>query len=107
MCGLTNLIYFVVLFIAVQVLISLPFTTVNKEAYIAQNFNFSTIYPSTNTNSWNFLHDDFYESEIRLNAQKYLLILTLLYFLFFKWTRPGHFLEDVRLLPFFKGGDRY
>ncbi len=66
MSGLQNLIVFVVLLIVTQVLISLPFTTVNLNAYVAQNFNFSTIYPTNNTNSWNFLHDDAYYSDVRL-----------------------------------------
>ena len=107
MSGLSNVIVFVIILIGTQVAISLPFTTVNKQAYIEQNFNFSTIYPPTNTNSWNFLHDDFYYSDIRILTQKYLLVFSLIYFLLFKWTRPGRFFQDVRLLPFFKGGYRY
>jgi Gpi18-like mannosyltransferase len=45
MSGLSNVIVFVIILIGTQVAISLPFTTVNKQAYIEQNFNFSPVSP--------------------------------------------------------------
>ena len=52
-----------------------------------------------NSATWNFLKGDFYHSDVRRYTHNLLLLLSLLYSLFKKWTIPGKFFLDVGLLP--------
>jgi uncharacterized membrane protein len=101
MRGLIKVGLFVISIIIVHILIAIPFISVNSEPYFSQNFNIGTRYMRWNSATWSFLKPEFYHCEQRRYAHTFLLLLSLLYSLFKKWTIPGKFLLDVRLLnPF-------
>ena len=98
MRGLPKMTLFALSLICVHILIAIPFISVNSQAYFGQNFNIGTRYMRWNSATWSFLKPEFYHSEGRRNAHTILLLLSLLYSLFKKWTLPGKFFLDVRVL---------
>jgi hypothetical protein len=101
MRGLPKVVLFALGIICVHIVIAIPFISVNSQAYFGQNFNIGSRYMRWNSATWSFLKPDFYHSEERRYAHTFLLLLSLLYSLFKKWTLPGIFFLDVRLFnPF-------